>query len=206
MGNSGEKLTCPFCGKEAPLGDMELHMGLKTGARHAAWRAGHGLPRRLTMPQVHKYRKMIRVEILRDKGMFEGGKRGMAEGRLIIELGKFTGQRGLQVSGRLRSEAESQWDKLENTPLPKPPNLRSLKAVIEDIVVRCVDKCLSEIPAKDTLERDVGQPISDAQWKSVVDVDGAFSLEELRQICREKGLKHTGDKKALAGRILRYWP
>ena len=77
---------------------------------------------------------------------------------------------------------------------------------MENIVVKALDRFLSELPAKDALERKVGQSISDEQWNEVVGIDQVFSLDVLRQRCRTRHLKHTGDKKELAGRLLGYWP
>ena len=128
----------------------------------------------------------------------------MAGEKLTIEMGKFTGEIGLQVYERLKSEVNSEWNRLQQTQLRKSSNLPSPEAVTETIVVKALDRFLDELPAKDGLERKVGQTISREQWNEVVGVDRAFSLEELRAICRERGLKHTGDKKELAWRLLGY--
>ena len=70
--------------------------------------------------------------------------------------------------------------------------------------MKALDRFLTELPAKDRLEKKVGQSISREQWNEVVGIDRAFPLEELRAICRKRGLKHTGDKKELAWRLLGY--
>jgi hypothetical protein len=70
--------------------------------------------------------------------------------------------------------------------------------------VKALDRFLTELPAKDGLEKKVGQSISLEQWNEVVGIDRAFRLEELKAVCRKRGLKHTGDKKELAWRLLRY--
>ena len=72
------------------------------------------------------------------------------------------------------------------------------------IWIKYLDRFLTELPAKDRLEKKVGQSISREQWNEVVGIDRAFPLEELRAICRKRGLKHTGDKKELAWRLLGY--
>lgn len=128
----------------------------------------------------------------------------MAGEKLILEMGKFTGEIGLQVYERLKSEVDGEWNRLQQAPLRKSSNLRSPEAVKEAIVVRALDRFLTELPAKDALEKKVGQSISREQWNQVVGIDGAFRLEELRAICRKRGLKHTGDKKELAWRLLGY--
>ena len=124
--------------------------------------------------------------------------------KLMVEMGRFTGQTGLQVYERLRSEVSSEWNRLQQTQLRKSSNLPSLEAIKESIVVKALDRFLSELPAKDRLEKKVGQHISDKRWDEVVGIDRAFSLEELRATCRKRGLKHTGDKKELAWRLLGY--
>jgi len=124
--------------------------------------------------------------------------------KLIIEMGEFTGEIGLQVYERLKSEVDGEWNRLQQTQLKKSLKLRSPEAVTETIVVKALDRFLTELPAKDSLERKVGQGISREQWNEVVGIDRAFRLEELRAICRKRGLKHTGDKKELAWRLLEY--
>jgi hypothetical protein len=125
--------------------------------------------------------------------------------KLMVEMGRFTGQKGLQVYERLKIEVNREWNRLQQTKLRKSSNLRTSEAVMESIVVKALDRFLSELPAKDVLEKKVGQPISGEQWNEVVGIDRAFpSLEELREICRKRGLRHTGDKKELAWRLLGY--
>jgi hypothetical protein len=80
----------------------------------------------------------------------------MAAEKLMVEMGKFTGQEGLQVYERLKSEVNSEWDRLQKTQVPKSSNLRSSEAVMENIVVKALDRFLSELPAKEALERKVG--------------------------------------------------
>ena len=124
--------------------------------------------------------------------------------KLMVEMGRFTGQTGLQIYERLKREVSSEWNRLQQTQLRKSSNLPSSEAVTEIIVVKALDIFLSELPAKDCLEKKVRQAISGEQWNEVFGIDRAFSLEELRTICRKRGLKHTGDKKELAWRLLGY--
>lgn len=124
--------------------------------------------------------------------------------KLIIEMGKFTGELGLQVYERLKNEVDGECNRLLQTKLRKSPNLRSPEAVTETIVVKALDRFLTELPAKDRLERKVGRSISLEQWNEVVGIDRAFLLEELKVVCDRRGLRHTGDKKEIAWRLLTY--
>ena len=131
----------------------------------------------------------------------------MAGQKLIVEMGRFTGKTGLQVHERLKNEVNSIWNRLQQTPktqLKRSPKLPSSQAVMEKIIVNALDRFLTELPAKDVLEKKVGHTISVEQWNQVVGIDRAFSLEELREICRKRHLPHTGDKKELAWRLLGY--
>jgi len=126
--------------------------------------------------------------------------------KLIVEMGRFTGQTGLQVHKRLKSEVSNKWNRLQQPQLRKSSNLSSPEAVKEIIVVKALDRFLTELSAKDALENKVGQAISNEQWNELVCIDRAFSLEELRAICLMRGLKHTGNKKELAWELLKSRP
>jgi hypothetical protein len=43
----------------------------------------------------------------------------MAAEKLKVEMGKFTGQEGLQVYERLKSEVNSEWDRLQKRTSPE---------------------------------------------------------------------------------------
>ena len=131
----------------------------------------------------------------------------MADRKLVVVMGRFTGKKGLQVHERLKNKVDSEWNRLQQTPakkqkLSKLPH--SEADVLEDIVVRALDEFLNELPAKELLEKKVGQTISDGQWNQVIGIDRAFSLEKLKAECRARNLQHTGDKKELAWRLLEY--
>jgi hypothetical protein len=61
--NLSDRLTCPFEAPqeivERPLGDLELHMGLKHDAQHIAWRIRHDLPADLNLHTIHERRREI---------------------------------------------------------------------------------------------------------------------------------------------------
>jgi Fe-S cluster biosynthesis and repair protein YggX len=128
----------------------------------------------------------------------------MVGNKLTIEMGRFTGQMGLQVYEQLKSEVDKEWNALQQTQLTKSSKLRKREALMERVVVKALHRFLSELPARDHLEGKVKQSISDEQWNQVVGIDRALLLEELRAICGKRGLKHTGDKKELAWRLLGY--
>jgi len=48
------------------------------------------------------------------------------------------------------------------------------------------------------------QSISDVIRKLIIQIDRDYTLEELKTMCREKGLSVTGNKKLLACSLLRY--
>ena len=130
----------------------------------------------------------------------------MAVKRLIVEMGTFTGKTGQQVSERLQRRVDYEWKRLQQIKTRKSSSLSSRKAIAEMVVVRALDRFLEELPPKDSLETELGQAISPEQWSEVVKMDVKFSLKELRAMCRAMGLRHTGEKKKLAGRLLGYWP
>ncbi len=74
-----DRLTCPFDALheivERPLGDLELHMGLKHDAQHIAWRIKHGLPADMNLHTMHKRRREIRFAIVGDWEIFKPRKR-----------------------------------------------------------------------------------------------------------------------------------
>ncbi|MCX5998939.1 MAG: hypothetical protein NTU41_04940, partial [Chloroflexi bacterium] len=111
-----------------------------------------------------------------------------------------------QVSERLQRRVDYEWNRLQQTPISKLSTLSSPNAIAEMVVVRALDRFLEELPPQESLEKELGQKISDEQWRELVEMDGKYLLKELRAMCREKGLRHTGDKKTLAGRLLGYWP
>lgn len=124
--------------------------------------------------------------------------------KLIIEMGKFTGETGVEVYERLKRKVDDEWNRLQQAQLIRSSNLPSPEAVTEKIVVEALDGFLTELPAKVVLEKKLGHSISPEQWNEVVRMDQDFLLKELRAKCRERGLKHTGDKKELAWRLLVY--
>ncbi len=126
----------------------------------------------------------------------------MAGEKLTIEMGKFTGERGLQVYERLKSRVSDEWDRVQQTQLSKSSRLPSPEAVMEKTVVEALDGFLTELPAKVVLEKKLGYSVSLEQWNEVIKMDRDFLLKELRAKCRQRGLKHTGDKKELAWRLL----
>jgi len=125
----------------------------------------------------------------------------MAGEKLTIEMGKFTGEKGLQVYERLKSKVNGEWNRLQKAQLRKSSNLPSPEAVMEKIVVEALDGFLAELPAKVLLERKLGHSVSPEQWNEVIRMDRDFLLKELRTKCRQRSLKHTGDKKELAWRL-----
>jgi hypothetical protein len=80
--NLSDRLTCPFDSAqeitERPLGDLELHMGLKSDARHIAWRTKHGLPPHMNFRDMHKQRRDIRIAIIQDWNIFKPRKKAEA--------------------------------------------------------------------------------------------------------------------------------
>jgi hypothetical protein len=77
--NLHDRLTCPFDAPhkivERPLGDLELHMGLKHDIRHINWRTKHGLPAEMNLRIMHRQRRDIRLAIVRDWEIFNPKKR-----------------------------------------------------------------------------------------------------------------------------------
>jgi len=121
--------------------------------------------------------------------------------KLTIEMGKFTGEIGLQVYERLKNKVNGEWNRLQQTQLRKSSSLPSPEAVMEKIVVEALDGFLTELPAKVVLEKKLGHSVSIEQWNEVLRMDRDFLLKELRAKCRQRSLKHTGDKKELAWRL-----
>ena len=78
--NLSDRLTCPFDSPheivERPLGDLELHMGLRHDAQHIAWRIRHDLPADMNLYNIHKWRRDIRIAIVKDLSIFKPRKRG----------------------------------------------------------------------------------------------------------------------------------
>lgn len=128
----------------------------------------------------------------------------MKKGSLIIEMGKITGKQGLEVYERFKREVDEQWKKLQETQIPKSRALGSRKAIEEHIVVKALDGFLPPLPAKESLEREIRESISNVAWDLIVQMDGDHTLNELKAMCKEKGLNYTGDKKLLAWRLLKY--
>ena len=77
--NLSDRLTCPFDPPqeitERPLGDLELHMGLKSDSQHIAWRTRHDLPTDMNLHNIHKWRRDIRIAIIQDVNIFKPRKR-----------------------------------------------------------------------------------------------------------------------------------
>ena len=122
---------------------------------------------------------------------------------LIVEFGKFTGKQGLEVYERFEREVDDKWKKLQETKVRKSRAVGSRRAAEEDIIVKALDKFLTPLSARDRLKRETGQNISHALFNEIVEMDKNRTLKELRQMCRDKGLPISGDKKRLAWRLLR---
>jgi len=77
--NLKDRLTCPFDSTQEilqrPLGDLELHMGLKHDESHVAWRRKHNLPAKMDVRSVHKLRRNIRIAIIQDWDLFNPQKK-----------------------------------------------------------------------------------------------------------------------------------
>jgi hypothetical protein len=77
--NLRDLLTCPFDAPqeiaERPLGNLELHMGLRHDAQHIAWRTKHGLPAGMSLKLIHKRRRDIGIAIVMDWEIFKPRKR-----------------------------------------------------------------------------------------------------------------------------------
>ena len=58
--------------------------------------------------------------------------------KLTIEMGKVTGEIGLQVYERLKSQANDEWNRLQMTQLRKSYRLSNIEAVMEKIVVKAL--------------------------------------------------------------------
>ncbi len=121
---------------------------------------------------------------------------------LIIEFGKFTGKHGLVVYQRFKREVDDELKKLQQTKVIKSRAISSRRAVEEVIVVKALDRFLTQLSAKEKLEREIGQNISRTLFNEIVEMDKNHTLKELRQMCRDKGLRTPGDKKTLAWRLL----
>lgn len=124
----------------------------------------------------------------------------MAGKKLIIEMGKFTRERGLQVHELLEREVKNESNRLERTPLPKPR--KTVAEIREKIVVEALGRVLGALPYKDDLEKKVGHPVSWERYYQAVGVDRFSNGDELRKRCSQENLPHTGDKKVLALRLL----
>ena len=128
----------------------------------------------------------------------------MKKETLTIEIGKFTGQIGLQVYQRFKREVDNKWNKLRQTQIPKSRAVGSREAVEEDIIVKALDMFLTQLSPKEKLERETGQSITYKDLELIIKMDVDHTLQKLRAMCKEKGLRHTGDKKLLAWRLLRH--
>ena len=128
----------------------------------------------------------------------------MKKEKLIIEMGEFTGETGREVYERFKREVDNKWNKLQQMQIPKSHGGGSREAVAEDIIVKALDKFLTPLSAKEKLERGTGQSITYNDLELIIQMDGEHTVQELRAMCKVKGLKHSGDKKLLAWRLLKY--
>ena len=117
---------------------------------------------------------------------------------LVIE---FTGKQELEVYDRFEREVDDEWDKLQ-IQIPKSRSLGSRKDIEKRIIIRVLDRYLTPLPPKESLEREVGQPITNKDWGKLKQMDKEHDLNELRRMCKEKDLRSSGDKKTLAWRLL----
>ena len=128
----------------------------------------------------------------------------MEKATLIIEMGKFTKKRGLEVYERFKHEVDEQWKKLQETQIRKTSAVGSRNTIEEHIVVKALDKFLTPLSAKEELEMKTGRNIPPFLFKVLTEIDGDYTKEELQAMCQEKNLPVSGDKKTLALRLLRY--
>jgi len=122
---------------------------------------------------------------------------------LCIEFGNFTGEIGREVWERFKREVDDKCKKLERTHIQKSRAVGSREALEEDIVVKALDRFLTPSSTKERLEKETGQNISDQILKVLIHIDEDYTTEELKTMCRERGLNRTGHKKLLAWRLLR---
>ena len=124
----------------------------------------------------------------------------MKKETLFIE---FTGKQELEVYDRFERKVDEWGNKLQQTPqVKKSSKLQSRKDIEKRMVIRVLDRYLTPLPPKESLEREVGQPIPDKDWEKLKQMDKEHNLSELRRMCKEKGLRSSGDKKTLAWRLL----
>ena len=100
--------------------------------------------------------------------------------------------KGIEARGENASELRRQ---LEALSAPTESMARVTRALLS--VERVVKRELT------TEERLQSYGIPSELHKSVIEMDEKYSLEELRALCREKGLATTGDKKKLASSLMR---
>ena len=65
---------------------------------------------------------------------------------------------------------------------------------------------VEEPTTEERLEAEVGElfpgGITGEILEKCIEMDGKYTLEELREMCREAGLSPSGDKKTLAGKLI----
>jgi hypothetical protein len=109
-----------------------------------------------------------------------------------------------EVYERFKREVDEWWNKLQQTQIQKSRTLQSRKGVEKAIVLRALDKFLPQLSAKERLEMETGQSISDVLWNVLVGIDRDYLYQELRAMCKKNCLPLKGHKKLLAWRLLRY--
>ncbi len=105
-------------------------------------------------------------------------------------------------------------ENIRNSGNDPPPELENLMAeVIEDERFRRPVKreaalrvLVEEPTTEERLEAEVGElfpgGITEKILAECIEMDGKYSLEELRNMCREAGLSPSGDKKTLAAKLI----